>query len=115
MNKSTNNTSFKKRNQRRHFLKTSSASLAAMTLSSPALLNPGAAPKKIRIGVVGGGFGCSFQWHEHPDCIVEAVSDLRPERRDRLVKTYNCKKTYNSLEELEIGRASCRERVFVCV
>ena len=100
MNKSTNNTSFKKRNQRRHFLKTSSASLAAMTLSSPALLNPGAAPKKIRIGVVGGGFGCSFQWHEHPDCIVEAVSDLRPERRDRLVKTYNCKKTYNSLEEL---------------
>ena len=33
--------------------------------------------KKIRIGVVGGGFGASFFWHQHPNCIVEAVSDLQ--------------------------------------
>lgn len=58
------------------------------------------AQKKIRIGVVGGGFGCSFQWHEHPDCIVEAVSDLQEDRLQRLVDTYHCTKTYPSLEEL---------------
>jgi predicted dehydrogenase len=56
--------------------------------------------KKVRIGVVGGNFGTQFQWHEHPDCIVEAVSDLRPERRERLMRTYKCGKSYNSLEEL---------------
>jgi predicted dehydrogenase len=56
--------------------------------------------RKIRIGVVGGRFGCSFQFHEHPDCIVEAVSDLRPERRERLKQTYRCDKAYQSLEEL---------------
>lgn len=100
MDQSTKKTNTLTRSKRRHFLKTTGASLAAMTLSSPALLNPGAAAKKIHIGVVGGGFGCSFQWHEHPDCVVEAVSDLRPERRDRLAKTYNCQKTYDSLEEL---------------
>ncbi len=32
---------------------------------------------KVRIGVVGGGFGADFHFHEHPNCIVEAVSDLR--------------------------------------
>jgi predicted dehydrogenase len=58
------------------------------------------APKKIRIGIVGGRFGRGFHWHEHPDCIVEAVSDLRPERRDGLMQTYRCKKSYPSLEEL---------------
>lgn len=56
--------------------------------------------RKIRIGIVGGGFGCSFQWHEHPDCIVQAVSDLREDRRRRLVDTYKCPRAYNSLEEL---------------
>lgn len=29
--------------------------------------------KKLRIGVVGGGFGSHFYWHEHPDCEVTAV------------------------------------------
>ena len=55
---------------------------------------------KVRIGVVGGGFGASFYWHEHPDCIVEAVSDLRPDRRQHLVNTYRCDKAYESLEVL---------------
>lgn len=58
------------------------------------------ADKKIRIGVVGGRFGASFQFHEHPDCIVEAVSDLRPERRKNLMNAYKCTKSYDSLEEL---------------
>lgn len=56
--------------------------------------------KKVRIGIVGGRFGATFQWHEHPDCIVQAVSDLRPERLANLVKVYGCEKTYPSLEEL---------------
>jgi predicted dehydrogenase len=57
-------------------------------------------PKKVRMGVVGGGFGTGFQWHEHPDCVVEAVSDLTPPRREALMKTYQCSKAYDSLEEL---------------
>ncbi len=56
--------------------------------------------RKIRIGVVGGGFGAGFQWHQHPNCIVEAVSDLQPARRDNLMKVYGCRKSYESLEKL---------------
>ncbi|RJP32922.1 MAG: gfo/Idh/MocA family oxidoreductase [Candidatus Omnitrophota bacterium] len=63
-----------------------------------------ASERKIRIGVVGGGFGCSFYWHEHPHCIVAAVSDLRPDRRDRLVKTFHCETVYESLEKLILDK-----------
>jgi predicted dehydrogenase len=72
----------------------------AVVAAAPRLMAADTSPKKVRIGVVGGGFGTSFQWHEHPDCIVEAVSDLRPERRENLMKVYRCGKAYNSLEEL---------------
>ena len=54
--------------------------------------------KKIRIGIVGGGFGCEFFWHQHPNCIVEAVSDLQEDRRIRLMQVYKCGKSYESLE-----------------
>jgi predicted dehydrogenase len=60
--------------------------------------------KKIRIGVVGGGFGTSFYWHEHPGCTVEAVSDLIPERRNRLMQVYRCAKSHESLEQLILDR-----------
>lgn len=56
--------------------------------------------KKIRIGIIGGRFGAGFYFHEHPNCIVEAVSDLRSDRRDVLMKTYHCNKSYESLEKL---------------
>src|SRR5215217_2220173 len=56
--------------------------------------------RKIRIGIVGGGFGCGFYFHEHPNCIVEAVSDLLEGRRGDLMKTYKCSKSYESLEKL---------------
>jgi predicted dehydrogenase len=56
--------------------------------------------RKVRLGIVGGRVGLGFQFHEHPNCRVEAVSDLRPERRLALRNTYRCDKTYNSLEEL---------------
>jgi len=56
--------------------------------------------RKIRMGIVGGRFGAGFYFHEHPNCIVEAVSDLRADRREVLQKKYNCKKSYESLELL---------------
>ncbi len=56
--------------------------------------------KKIRIGVVGGGFGTSFFWDHHPNCIVEAVSDLQEERKRQLQSVYKCDKRYKSLELL---------------
>jgi predicted dehydrogenase len=85
---------------RRQFIKRAGSGAIALSVAQgkiPALLS---SPKKLRIGIVGGRFGCSFQFHEHPDCIVEAVSDLRPERRKRLMQVYNCTKSYPSLEEL---------------
>ena len=57
-------------------------------------------PKKIRMAVVGGGFGASFHWHEHPQCTVTAVTDLYPVRRERLRKNYDCDSVYDSLEDL---------------
>jgi predicted dehydrogenase len=56
--------------------------------------------KKVRIGVVGGGFGLAFHWNEHPNCLVEAVSDLLPDRREMLKGKYKCDKAYDSLEQL---------------
>jgi predicted dehydrogenase len=85
---------------RRTFIKRSGYALAGTMLASQRALAVNSAPKKVRIGVVGGGFGASFQWHEHPDCVVQAVSDLREDRRKRLMQVYNCQKAYKSLEEL---------------
>ncbi len=91
---------------RRSFLK--AAAGAAGTVSALAAAAPVPAPpvwqqtsdRKVRIGVVGGRFGLSFHWHEHPNCIVEAVSDLIPQRREALQQRYRCPKAYPSLEEL---------------
>ena len=85
---------------RRAMLKGGGAAIAASALARPMLYAANSAPKRIRLGVVGGGFGSDFQWHEHPDCIVEAVSDLLPDRRERLMRAYRCEKSFNSLEEL---------------
>jgi len=88
---------------RRDFLKTG-ATVAGLALASNLVLAKEAdmetSGRKIRIGVVGGGFGCSFYWHKHPNCVVQAVSDLQPERREALKNTYQCDKAYDSLEEL---------------
>jgi len=59
-----------------------------------------AQPRKVRVGIAGGRFGATFQFHEHPDCIVEAVAELRADRRGALAKTYRCEKTYDSLEAM---------------
>jgi predicted dehydrogenase len=79
---------------RRQFLMAGAAGLSArFAFATPA-------ERKVRLGVVGGSFGASFFFHEHPNCIVEAVSDLRPERREHLMKVYGCKNSYESLEKM---------------
>ena len=89
---------------RRQFVQQSAAALATLALSQPFAFAAEPTEKKIRIGIVGGGFGRSFQWHEHPNCLVEAVSDLRPERRAGLMQTYRCAKSYESLEKLILDK-----------
>jgi len=90
---------------RRSFLLTAGAGAAAMAAPSILAAAPGAArrkptDKKVRMGIVGGGFGASFQWHLDPNCIVQAVSDLRADRRGHLQRVYKCAKAYESLEKL---------------
>lgn len=89
-----------KNNSRREFIKRGSLAAIGLSLSANKSFIIASSPKKLRIGIVGGRFGTSFQFHEHPDCIVEAVSDLRPERREKLMDVYKCSKSYNSLEQL---------------
>ncbi|MDR2040077.1 MAG: Gfo/Idh/MocA family oxidoreductase [Bacteroidales bacterium] len=86
---------------RRNFVKTVSATAGVTYLSSRfAFAGLPVSDQKIRLGVVGGNFGLGFYFNEHPNCHVEAVSDLIPERRQALMRTYQCNKSYDSLEEL---------------
>jgi predicted dehydrogenase len=59
---------------------------------------PAESGKRVRMGVVGGGFGGGFWWHEHPRCVVTGVTDLREDRRKRLRDRYRCDAVYDSLE-----------------
>ena len=63
-------------------------------------LAQGAAARPLRIGIVGGGFGATFQWHLHPDCRVTAVCDIRPDRLQRLSEVYRCGNTYKTFREM---------------
>ena len=83
---------------RRAFLSaTGAAALVGSLAAAAAQLD---SERKIRVGIVGGGFGASFQWHLDPNCTVEAVSDLRADRRAHLQRVYKCPKAYESLEKL---------------
>ena len=88
---------------RRSFLKSSGMAAIGASVSS-SLVNTASAQKKsrkLRVGVVGGRFGNNFwAFKLHPDSEVVAVSDLRPKRLARMVETYECNKTYPSLEEM---------------
>lgn len=101
---------------RREFLQKGGAALAGMAIapSLAAAEQPTVklSNKKVRIGVVGGGFGTAFYWHEHPNCIVQAVSDLRPERCRRLTEVYQCDKSYESLEKLILDKSIDAVAVF---
>lgn len=92
---------------RRLFLQTGGATSAAQSVAKAGLdfaswCRPWrqTSDKRVRIGVVGGDFGAAFHWHEHPNCVVAAVSDLTAERRAHLMKTYRCAKAYDSLAQL---------------
>jgi len=83
---------------RRKFIGNAGLGLATIALAPKNILaNNQRYANKIRIGIIGGRFGASFYFHEHPNCIVEAVSDLRKDRRENLMKTYRCTKSYESL------------------
>ena len=80
----------------------STAGLIAPTLQARAAAEP--SDRRIRMGVVGGNFGAAFPWHEHPNAVVTGVSDLVPDRRDRLMKVFKCEKSYESLEKLILAK-----------
>jgi predicted dehydrogenase len=67
-------------------------------LSGVALAAVGAS--KVRIGVVGGRFGATFQWHLDPDCEVAAVCDLDERRLDRLAEVYRCSNKYKDFRAM---------------
>jgi len=94
--------SFSPVSRRDFLLAAGTVALGASAGLAPGALAQGqpASEKKIRVGIVGGGFGAAFHWHQDPNCIVEAVSDLRPERREHLMNVYQCGKSYESLEKL---------------
>ena len=80
---------------RRSFLQGAAAAVVA-TRSSAAQR---ASVKQVKVGVVGGGFGSSFQWHLHPNCQVTAVCDIRPDRLQHLSEVYRCGNTYKTFRE----------------
>src|SRR5712672_4250380 len=100
MSLSTNDTLNSPKQNRREFLRATGTATAGVVLGSQYAHSAEPARTKIRMGVVGGNFGNAFFWHEHPDCTVEAVSDLVPDRRKRLMTTYKCSRSYESLEKL---------------
>jgi len=55
--------------------------------------------KVVRIGVVGGNFGSTFQWHLDPNCKVTAVCDLRDDRLDKMVKIYGPAARYKDFRQ----------------
>jgi len=86
---------------RRDFLHQST--LLGATLASASVFGQvGFTPlaRKVRVAIVGGRFGLSFQFHKHPDCVVEAVAELRPARLAALQKVYKCAKGHPSLEAM---------------
>jgi hypothetical protein len=60
---------------------------------------PPATVRRVRIGIVGGGFGSAFQWHMHPDCQVTAVCDVRQDRLQHLAQVYHCDNSYKDFRE----------------
>ena len=88
---------------RRGFMAGTAAAAASVTAQSAQARTglPKYRPKRqVRIGVVGGGFGRSFYWHEHPRSKVTAVCDLREDRREILKETYGCDVAYREFHEL---------------
>ena len=59
--------------------------------------------RKIRVGIAGYGvckFGAAFDFQNHPNVEIAAVTDLIPERCQELAQVCRCEKTYPSFEEM---------------
>jgi predicted dehydrogenase len=54
----------------------------------------------VRIGIVGGRFGATFQWHLDPKAKVTTVCDIRPDALQRLSEVYRCNTTFKSFREM---------------
>ncbi|NIA14428.1 MAG: Gfo/Idh/MocA family oxidoreductase [Nitrospiraceae bacterium] len=57
-------------------------------------------PGKVRIGIVGGRFGSTFQWHLDPQCEVVAVCDIDDTVLNCLKDVYHCDNGYKSFREM---------------
>ncbi|HBH82590.1 MAG: hypothetical protein A2X05_00425 [Bacteroidetes bacterium GWE2_41_25] len=56
---------------RRKFISMAGIGAATLTVSPRYVLaGEQASTRKIRLGIIGGGFGTSFFFHEHPNCTV---------------------------------------------
>ena len=90
-----------KRFSRRGFIRGVATSAGVAASTRQALAQPAAEGRtgQVRIGVVGGGFGSSFQWHLHPNSKVTAVCDIRSDRLRRLAEVYHCGNTYKDFRE----------------
>ncbi len=76
------------------------AALAKGLGASPvSALEPRPGDQPVKIGIVGGGFGASFQWHLDPNCKVVAFCDLREDRLKRLAGAYGPAPTYKDFRE----------------
>jgi predicted dehydrogenase len=67
---------------------------------SIAIMAAGAGARKVNIGIVGGGFGSTFQWHLDPGCQVAAVCDIRPDRLERLSEVYRTNAVYKDFRAM---------------
>lgn len=59
--------------------------------------------RKVKVGLIGYGvckFAAAFEFQNHPNVEIIAVSDLEPDRCKELARVVKCDKTYPSLEEL---------------
>lgn len=103
---------------RRQFLGTAGATLlaahaATRGFAAPQTEETSAKDVKVRLAVVGGGFGASHHWHEHPHCTITAVTDLVEERRQALVRAYGCNHVFPSMEEMLAQAADTFDAVAV--
>ena len=73
---------------------------AAPTLIAGSKTENSKSNKTVRMGIVGGRFGASFYWHEHPHCRVTAVCDIRQDRLETLKTTYLCDTGYSDFKKL---------------
>ncbi|MEZ5366404.1 MAG: Gfo/Idh/MocA family oxidoreductase [Bryobacterales bacterium] len=56
--------------------------------------------KRVNIGIVGGRFGATFQWHLQPNAKVAAVCDIDKARLDTLSEVYRCPNQYDDFQRM---------------